>query len=211
MTRRKVSNPLALAILALVAERPMHPYEMAALLRSRGKDQSIRLNFGALYAVVDALTRHGLIAVRETAREGRRPERTIYEITEAGRVEFVHWLSELLAVPVKEYPQFEAALSLLPGLTVEDAVAMLESRLHALLLEQEARRSLMRLAAESGLPRLFAIEAEFEMAMREAEMEFTRALVEDIRSGRLDGLDVWRSFHRPGAATGDAGEGAPTA
>jgi DNA-binding PadR family transcriptional regulator len=207
-TRRKVSNPLALAILALVLERPMHPYEMASLLRARGKDASIRLNFGALYAVVDALLRHGLIAVRETGRTGRRPERTVYEATDAGRVEFVHWLSELLSVPVKEYPQFEAALSLLPGLPVEDALSMLESRIQVLSKDQEAARSLMRLAVDS-VPRLFVIEAEYAMAMRQAELAFTRALVEDIRSGRLGGLDVWRAFHEGSGAESDSAPGAP--
>src|SRR5688500_7230899 len=112
MGKRKVANPLALAVLALLAYKPMHPYEMSSTLRERAKEQSIKLNYGSLYSVVDSLVWHKLIDVQETVREGRRPERTIYAITVPGRIELVDWLSELLSIPVKEYLQFEAALSL---------------------------------------------------------------------------------------------------
>jgi DNA-binding PadR family transcriptional regulator len=82
--KRRVSNLLALAVLACVAERPMHPYEISTTLRTRGKEQSIKLNFGSLYSVVDSLLRHGLVQAQGTASEGRRPERTVYAITAAG-------------------------------------------------------------------------------------------------------------------------------
>src|SRR6266576_2298571 len=107
--RRAVSNLLALAVLVTLTERPMHPYEMAATMRSQGKERSIKLNYGSLYTVVNNLARHGLIEATGAGREGRRPERTVYQITEAGRKELEDWMAELVAVPVKEYPQFEAA------------------------------------------------------------------------------------------------------
>jgi DNA-binding PadR family transcriptional regulator len=88
VTRRRVSNPLALAVLSCLSERPMHPYEISTTLRSRGKEQSIKLNYGSLYSVVESLQKHGLIESRETTRKGRRPERTVYEITDAGAAEF---------------------------------------------------------------------------------------------------------------------------
>ena len=81
MTRRRVSNPLALAVLACLGERPMHPYEISSTLRQRGKEESIKLNFGSLYSVVAALEKHGLVVEQERVREGNRPERTIYAIT----------------------------------------------------------------------------------------------------------------------------------
>src|SRR5207342_3039788 len=114
--RRAVSNPLALAVLVTLCERPMHPYEMASTMRSRGKERSIKLNYGSLYTVVNNLARHGLIEAMGAGREGWRPERTVYRVTEAGRKELDDWMAELVAVPVKEYPQFEAALSELPVL-----------------------------------------------------------------------------------------------
>ncbi len=111
MARRKISNPLALAVLACLYERPMHPYEMATTMRARHKDESIKLNYGSLYSIVDALQRGGLIEPQETTREGRRPERTVYRITDTGIHELLDWLGELLSTPVKEYTQFEAGAS----------------------------------------------------------------------------------------------------
>src|SRR3954453_17888109 len=124
--RRRRSNPLALAILSALYEEPRHPYDIASVLKTRKKHESIRLNYGSLYNVVDQLVADGFIEVRETVREGRRPERTIYAITEAGVLELTDWLSELMASPQKEYLQFEAALSLMPSLPPEDAAELLE-------------------------------------------------------------------------------------
>src|SRR3954454_25285865 len=97
MRRRRVSNPLALAVLATLNERPMHPYEINTTLRSRGKEPSIKLNFGSLDSVVESLQKHPLITTRETTRDGRRPERTVYEITAAGVEEFEDWLAQLIS------------------------------------------------------------------------------------------------------------------
>src|SRR4051812_11899766 len=116
MTRRRVSNPLALAVLACLTEKPMHPYEISTTLRTRGKEKSIKLNYGSLYAVVESLQKHGLITARETTRDGRRPERTVYEITAAGVEEFEDWLAELLSTPVRDFTSLEAGLLLMPRL-----------------------------------------------------------------------------------------------
>jgi DNA-binding PadR family transcriptional regulator len=99
MPRQARSNPLALAVLVTLYERPMHPYEVAQTLRQRAKQESVRLNYGSLYAVVEALEKRSLITARETVREGKRPERTIYEITDAGSREMIDWMTELIGVP----------------------------------------------------------------------------------------------------------------
>src|ERR1700745_230142 len=116
MPRTHPSNPLALAVLALLFERPMHPYEMGVILKQRHKEESIKLRYGSLYTVIDLLPRRSFIVARENGRDGRPPERTGYEITAAGRDELRAWMTDLIAEPVKEYPQFEAALCLLPVL-----------------------------------------------------------------------------------------------
>ena len=195
-SKRKVSNPLALAVMALLYERPMHPYEMVSLMRERGKHESVRLRYSSLYSVVGALEREGLILPRETVREGRRPERTIYEITGSGREEFLDWLRELLREPVKEYTQFAAGLSFLPGLPPEEAIALLEERVRRLEDETvEMRSRLEGVAEQFDLPRLFLVESEHELMLREAELGWVRGLVEDIEAGKLGDLSEWRSFH----------------
>jgi len=186
-----VNNPLALVVLSCLAEHPMHPYEMATTMRERGKDQSIKLNYGSLYTVVEALQQHRLIVAQETGRAGRRPERTVYRLTDAGRMELIDWLSELISTPVKEYTWFEAGLSLIPALPPEDAAALLTQRCNRLEMEISQGRSLLQLAAQRGVQRLHLIEGEYLLAMQEAELAWTRQFAEAIRSGTLEGIAEW--------------------
>jgi DNA-binding PadR family transcriptional regulator len=194
-SKRKVSNPLALAVMALLYERPMHPYEMVTLMRERGKHETVRLRYSSLYSVVSALEREELIVPRETVREGKRPERTIYEITGAGREEFLTWLRELLREPVKEYTQFAAGLSFLPGLPPEEAMTLLEERVGRLEAETGEMRSRLDYAREQyNLPRLFVVESEHELMLREAELKWVRGLIKDMEAGELGSLSEWRSI-----------------
>jgi DNA-binding PadR family transcriptional regulator len=157
MTRKqRLANPLALAVLVLLFERPMHPYEMAATLKQRHKEASIKLRYGSLYTVIELLVREGFIAPKETSREGRRPERTVYMLTPVGEVEMRDWLGDLIGNPVKEYPRFEAALSLMPALGVERTTELLEARIVRLDQEIARVRADMSKAPEQ-VPRLFLI------------------------------------------------------
>jgi DNA-binding PadR family transcriptional regulator len=198
MAKRKISNPLALAVLSLLVERPMHPYEMSSTMRERVKEESIKLNYGSLYSVVDSLVKHGLIEVQETVREGRRPERTIYAITEAGRTELVDWLSELLSVPVKEFTQFEAALSLMPCMPPDEVSRLLAIRRGRLENEIVSLRAVMAEMANQGMPYLWAIEGDYLLTLREAEKGFVDGLIKKINDGTLGGVEVWRRAHESG-------------
>ena len=198
--RRSTSNPLALAVLACLHERPMHPYEMASTMRERGKEQSIKLNYGSLYTVVDSLAKNGLIEAMEATREGRRPERTVYRLTEAGRARLDAWMSELIAEPVKEYPQFEAALSLLPVLHPDTVAELLRTRIGLLQKEIARERIMLDIAHGAGLPRLLLIEGEYHAAMREAELSWVQRLADEFEAGTLEGLDGWRHIYETGEA-----------
>jgi DNA-binding PadR family transcriptional regulator len=197
-TKRKIGNPLALAVLACLFERPMHPYEMASTMRERHQDESIKLNYGSLYTVTQALLRHRLIEPQETAREGHRPERTVYRLTDAGRLELIDWLSDLICNPVREYTNFEAGLALLPVLSPVDAVGLLEQRCVRLETEIVQARAVGEMLAERKLPRLYWIEAEYRLRLKEAELEWVRALAADIAGGTLQGIAEWRRFHQDG-------------
>lgn len=197
-TRRKVANPLALAVLACLYERPMHPYEIAATLRERHKDESIKLNYGSLYSVVESLKANHLILEQETARAGNRPERTVYRLSDAGRLELIDWLSELLCRPLKEYTRFEAGLSLMPVLPPQDAVGLLEERCRRLEMEIGLHRAERDLVSQR-VPRLFTIESEYRTMLREAELKWARGLIAEIAAGTFQGMDVWQRFHtQPG-------------
>jgi DNA-binding PadR family transcriptional regulator len=195
--RRKVGNLLAMAVLATLAERPMHPYEIASVLRRRGKEQSIQINWGSLYTVVQNLEKHGFIEVSGTDRRGNRPERRIFRITKAGREEVEDWMRELIGVPEKEYPRFEAALSMAGLLPPDEVLRLLEQRL--LVLDKTAADEQQMLAEVSEtLPRVFLVEGEYHVAMVKAEADWIRSLIKEIQDGTLSGLSGWRSYHETG-------------
>ena len=156
---RRPSNALALAVLGLLYEQPMHPYQMSSTLKFRRKEESIKINYGSLYAVVDSLLRKGLIEELERVRAGRRPERTVYGLTEAGAAALHRWLGELIAAPGPQFTDFEAALSLMPALPPDLVGDLLATRLVA--LEAEAEEYERARAAMPGFPRLFNVEGEY--------------------------------------------------
>lgn len=185
MARRKVTNTLALALLGLLLERRMHPYEMAATLRERHKGDSFKINSGSLYDTVEALARHGWIEPVETVREGNRPERTVYAHTELGRQEFVVWLDELVRTPVAEFPKFIAAVSYLGALGPVRAADALEERARHLAERISGADSALEETVGAGAPRLFMIEVEYQCHAWQAELEWTRRTIAEIRDGSL--------------------------
>lgn len=196
MNKRKLSNPLALAVMVLLYERPMHPYEMAATLRERKKENSIKLRYGSLYTVIDLLVKSGFIIEKTTTREGNRPERTIYDITKAGEAEMHNWLREILSTPVKEYPRFEAGLSLLPALPPEEASDVLETRLEFLKQDIAQLKAGLAQSEAMALPALFAVESEYELALLQTELHYVQKLIERIREDGCGYLQEWTQWHR---------------
>ena len=225
------SNPLALAVLALVFERPMHPYEMATTLKHRHKHESIKLRYGSLYTVIDLLTARGLIRPKETSRDGKRPERTVYALTPSGRNQLRNWMRDLVAEPTKEFLQFEAALSLLPVLPPDEAVTLLRERarrvaenitqLRALVAELSSM-TIAELAQPDDqvpapllgqkFPPIFQVEIEYKLALLNAELAWTNDIVRRIDEEGWGPVAFWRGmqaqcedgYRRENAAAGDA-------
>jgi DNA-binding PadR family transcriptional regulator len=195
--RRKVGNLLGLTVLSALVGKAMHPYEIATVLRERGKDQDMKIKWGSLYTVVQNLEKHGFVEAAESTRQGGRPERTVYRITEAGREELNDWVRELLSDPEPEHPRFKLALSNIVVLGPDEATQLLRQRLS--LLETEiagSREALTQLSQE--LPRLLLIEAEYDLTLRQAEAEWVRSLLGEFETGSLPGVDTWRTWHETG-------------
>ena len=195
--RRKISNLLALSLLTLLTERPMYPYEMAATLRERGKDQAIKINWGSLYTVVQNMEKYGFIEAVEVVREGRQPERTTYQITDAGRAELKDWLRELLSVPEREYTRFEAALADSAVLPPDELTGLLQQRLDALEAANAGHQAQIN-ALANQIPRLFLIESEYHLALRRAEAEWVRGLLKEFTDGTFPGIKEWQLYHDTG-------------
>jgi DNA-binding PadR family transcriptional regulator len=177
------SSPLALAVLSLLHAAPLHPYAMQRLLRLWGKDNVINVGQRAnLYKTIRRLDQAGLIAVRQTVRDHQYPERTVYELTGAGREAARAWLSEMLARPRNEFPQFPAALSFIMLLTPDEARAVLEQRaahLRAQLTALEAELA----SAPPELPRIVLMDDDYRRTMLRAELDWVESIARDLSRG----------------------------
>jgi DNA-binding PadR family transcriptional regulator len=186
MEERPVRQNLwELAVLALLREGPMHPYEMQRLLRERHKDELLVLKRGSLYHAIDRLQELKLIEAVSTGRSGRRPERTTYRINAAGRRTLLHWIQKMIAAPIQESSEFMAAMSFLVHLSPREAIPRLEERMRCLeknIAETEARMAMLA----AGIMRINLIETEYLCAMKRAELAWIRGLVGELRSGQFD-------------------------
>jgi DNA-binding PadR family transcriptional regulator len=183
--RQGSTSILFLVVLSLLAERPMHPYEIHRWIRYRCMDRVVKVTAGSLYHAVERLHRGGLIQPLETEREGRRPERTIYAITEAGRDRLYEMLERLLAEPTSAYSSFAAALSVMHHLSPETVASLLRRRVLALESHLVAQDRLVTNLLEGGLPRSALVEVEYEQALRRAELEWVQRLIDELEAGRL--------------------------
>lgn len=194
--RRPVKNLLALGILAMLAPgAAMHPYQLATVLKRTNKERDLAIKWGSFYTVIGSLEKHGLIAAIGTDRDGRRPERTSYAITEDGRAELTDWLRELISDPARDASRFEAALSVAGVLHPDDVTRLLRERHESLTREIDALTAEL---ATPGVPRIFLIETEYALAMRDAETTWVSGLLRELTEGTLPGLAEWRAYHENG-------------
>jgi len=175
-------STLAMVLLALLLEAPMHPYRMQQVIKERGQDQLVNVaQRNSVYQALDRLVRDGLARAGDTTRDSGRPERTVYEITEEGSATLRRWLRAMLPAPAREFPEFPAALAFLPILDPVEVRSLLEQRAVAL----REKLTVGTAQGPPGLPRLFLIEDEYRAAMLRAELEWLRALIADLADGRL--------------------------
>ncbi|WP_329415436.1 PadR family transcriptional regulator [Nocardia vinacea] len=179
-------SPLAMALLGILHLEPMHPYAIQRRIKEWGKDKVVNVTQrAALYKTIGRLQEAGLVTVRETGRDQQYPERTVYEITDAGRATCATWLAEMIGEPRNEYPEFPAALSFLMLLGPEGARTELERRaksVRAKLAEMDADA---KQAAAMQLPRVVMLEDEYQRAVTEAELRWLDAVIADLAAGTL--------------------------
>ena len=195
MPPRRVRNLLALAVLSYLSRAPMHPYELGRTLRENGDERSIKFNHGSLYMVVGQLEKAGFVTPEATGREGRRPERTTYAITDAGRAELHEWLRELVEEPQHEYPGYVAALSLIAALEPDEAVALLSRRVERLAEQRAEIRALIDRTVAGGVHPLFLVEEEYRIALLDADAEFSGELIKTITDPQDGWGPLWARFH----------------
>ncbi|MFG1948218.1 PadR family transcriptional regulator [Nonomuraea sp. NPDC048826] len=176
---------VGLTVLAMLSVRPSHPYELHRFIVDTHKDYVTGLP-RSLYHAVDRLTKEELIIPAETGREGRRPERTVYEITDEGRQELAVRLRRLLEQPESDRRTLVAAVSMIGALPPDAALKALRTRTAALQGSIGGIDAHLATLAENGLPAMLMLELECERALDVAELDWVRAVIGRIERGELD-------------------------
>lgn len=173
---------LGISVLALLRQRPMHGYEMFQTLVRRQADRIVKLRPGSLYHVVDRLTEEKLIRRAATTRAGNRPERAVYEITDAGAEALGERVHELVATPGDELPPFVAALAVIDTLELDAAATAVDDRVGAL----EARAAEVMALRDAGVTPSAGYRVAFDylLAATRAEVSWLRGFADSLRSGR---------------------------
>jgi DNA-binding PadR family transcriptional regulator len=184
----------ALTVLALLLTGPRHTYEMHRLMVHTHKDFVTGLP-RSMYHAVERLLRAELIRAVGTDKVEGRPERTVYELTDAGRGELGERVRRLLEHPDPDTTLFVAALSFLACLPVPRARAALDVRRAELERRIDSTRG--ALAGTADVPRLLLVEAEYEIARLTAERDWVAVLLADLDSGRLIWPDDVRKLEVP--------------
>jgi DNA-binding PadR family transcriptional regulator len=180
-------TPLTIAILALLAEEPMHAYRMQQLMKERGVQLVVNVrNRSGLHAAIDRLTRDGLIHVHAVERDSRHPERTVHAITDAGRRELLAGVRSSIAVPAQEFPLFPAVVSFLHLLDPHDARTQLTCRVEALRQRLDATRAVLDASRRAHVPRVHLLEHEYLAEATSTELAWTQGVVANLSDGSLD-------------------------
>jgi DNA-binding PadR family transcriptional regulator len=185
MAARSKLTPLAIAVLELLHEKPMHPYEMSQLMRDRFVHTRVRLKAGSLYHTVERLEAQGYLQVVDTQREGRRPERTVYAMTEAGRDAFTERAKSMVGTPAEEYPEYLSGLAVIDELGRETALQELRHRLIQLEAAVASDEVISAKVREQGTPEIYWLDWRFVAAQRAFELDWTRKLLDDLETGRI--------------------------
>ncbi|RZU24358.1 DNA-binding PadR family transcriptional regulator [Kribbella rubisoli] len=180
-------SPLALAILGLLENGPMHPYGIQRLIKQWGKDQVVNVGQRtSLYRMIVRLEEAGLLTAGATEQDERYPERTVYHLTDEGRKICREWLADILTTPRNEFPEFPAGLSFVMLLTPETAGELLSQRRESLTKRiAELQLELRSEVDGQPIPRFALLETEYQIAVAIAEAKWIDGVLHDFRTGKL--------------------------
>lgn len=182
-----------LPLLGLLVEQPSHAYGLTSRLCERyGRSTATR---STVTSLLKSLEKAGLVASRQPEQVGKRPPRTVYELTEAGVADFRRRVEAGLGEGETASADFVMAVAYAAILPAEQAADLLDAR--AERVEREAARLRER---PDGVAEAHMLEAAYWHTIAAAEAEWLRMLAVRIRERDIDWPD--------GSSDGRGGVGA---
>lgn len=188
-------TPLGIVVLGLLRESAMHPYQMLRLMKQRRDDRLVGGSRGTLYHTVARLERQGLVAEAGVDRDGNRPERTTYALTDAGRAAADDWVRDRLP-RIDGILEFRVALGEAHDLPRDDVAELLGQRRVALAADLGGLDASLAGARERAVPLQFLVELDRERHIVAADLVWLDGLL-----ARLADPDIPWGVHEVPAST----------
>jgi DNA-binding PadR family transcriptional regulator len=181
-----------LVILGFLRRRPLYGYEIKHMIEQVMCDWT-NIAFGSIYFALRKLAEEGFIEKVGTEQEGSRPSRTVYQITDAGRGEFLRLLREVWGDVEKHYFTFDIGLSFVSALPIEEVKDLLRKRVKHLehVAQYLDAHQAEQLANEYVPSHLVAAVFDHHRAHLNAELDWTRDLLAKVEQGVYDAELDW--------------------
>ena len=174
-----------LVILGLLRKAPLYGYEIKQIIEEHMSDWT-SIAFGSIYFALDKMAEEGFVEKVSVEKEGKRPSRSVYQITQAGRAEFLRLLREGWQDVERQYYSLDVCLFFLDALPPEEILAFLRARQSALretLRHIESHRDEEMTNPE--IPPVARAIFEHSLAHTRAELSWVTDLLEKMETSAL--------------------------
>ena len=173
-----------LVILGLLRERPLYGYEIKQVIEEHMSDWT-SIAFGSIYFALDKLAEENFVEKVEVEQQGKRPSRSVYQITQAGRDEFLRLLRENWQQFERQYFSLDICLFFLDSLPIGEVRKYLQIRQSTLqtALEQIQNHRAEQLALPE-IPSLAAAIFDHTLVHTKAELDWVTALLQNLEGGK---------------------------
>ncbi len=174
-----------LVILGLLRENPLYGYEIKQIIEEHMSDWT-SIAFGSIYFALDKLASENFVEKVSVEKEGRRPSRSVYQITSEGRAEFLRLLRESWREVERTYYTLDICLFFKDALPDEEIEGYLRARqaiLRAALEHIASHRD--EEMTRPDIPPMARAIFEHSLAHTRAELAWVSDLLVQIESGAL--------------------------
>jgi DNA-binding PadR family transcriptional regulator len=181
-----------LVILGFLRGRPQYGYEIKQMIEHVMGDWT-NIAFGSIYFALRKLAEEGFVEKVGTEQEGGRPSRTVYQITDAGREEFLRLLREAWDNVEQQTFDFDIGLSFMSALPTDEVKGYLQKRVTHLehILQYLDAHQAEELADEHVPDHLVSAVFDHHRRHLQAELDWTRKLLQDLGQGVYDDELNW--------------------
>lgn len=172
-----------LVILGLLLDRPLYGYEIKQIIEEHMSDWT-SIAFGSIYFALDKLAAEKFVEKVEVEQAGKRPSRSVYEITAAGRAEFLRLLRESWQQVERQYFSIDVCLFFLENLPGDEVKRYLRTRqagLRATLEHLQSHREEQLAVPE--VPHIAMAIFDHTLVHTQAELSWVTDLLAKMESG----------------------------